>query len=88
MWVSDYADKVSAVKMQMHIQNVPRQNVPRQNVPRQNVPRQNIPGTKRPGTKRPKGQNVPVTKRPKGTNEAHDLICLANYIIHNPIGSR
>ena len=54
----------------------------------QNVPRdKTTQGTKRPKgqnvlrTKRPKGQNVLRTKRPKGTNEAHYLICVANYII-------
>ena len=43
------------------------QNVPRDKASqRQNVPR----------TKRPKGQNVL-----KGANEAHNLTCVANYLI-------
>ena len=49
-------------------------------------PKTECPKTKRPKTKRPRdktsqGQNVPGTKRPKGTNEAHYLTCVANYLI-------
>ena len=45
------------------------------------------PKTKRPrdktshGTKRPRNKMSQVTNRPKGTNEAHYLTYVANYLI-------
>ena len=66
----------------MHIQNVPRQNVPRTKRPTdktshgQNVPR----------TKCPKGKTSKGTKRLKGKDDAHDLTCVANYLIQKDQG--
>ena len=47
-----------------------------QNVPRQNVPR----------TKCPKGKTSKGTKRLKGKDDAHDLTCVANYLIQKDQG--
>ena len=58
----------------------------------QNVPRQNVPRTKRPTDKTSHGQNVPRektskgTKRLKGKDDAHDLTCVANYLIQKDQG--
>ena len=50
-----------------YVQNVPRDKTSQgQNVPRDKPSQE---------------QNVPETKRPKGTNEAHFLTCVANYLI-------